>query len=116
MWDMLFGKSKAGRESIVAADDAQQLAERTPELVDAAAGTSWYSDPGNQVDVALAALCLLRRAASGDRARIEGGDEAVRDALEQADPEAVLWLASRVISYMDEHGFPEAVEPWLARE
>ena len=112
MWDMLFGKSKAGRESIVAADDAQEFAERTPELVDAAVGTSWYSDPGNQV----VALCLLRRAASGDRARIEGGDEAVRDALEQAQPEAVLWLASRVISYMDEHGFPEAVEPWLARE
>jgi len=26
----------------------------------------------------------------------------------------VLWLASRAISYMDETGFPEAVEPYLA--
>jgi hypothetical protein len=113
---MLFGKSRPGRESIVAADDAQELAERAPELVDAGSGTGWYSEPGNRVDVAVVALCLLRRAASGDRARIEGGDEAVRDALAQAQPEAVLWLASRVISYMDEHGFPEDVEPWLARE
>jgi hypothetical protein len=28
----------------------------------------------------------------------------------------VLWLASRAISYMDETGFPEAVEPWLAAQ
>jgi hypothetical protein len=115
MWDALMGRSKAGRESIVAADDAQELADRAPQLVDAAAGTGWYTEPGNAADVAVVALCLLRRAASGDRARIEGGDEAVRDALQQAQPEAVLWLASRVISYMDEHGFPEDVEPWLAR-
>ena len=33
--------------------------------------------------------------------------------LEQASPEAVLWLASRAISYMDETGYPEAVEPWF---
>jgi hypothetical protein len=116
VWDALFGKSRAGRESIVAADDAQELAERAPALADAAAGNSWYTQPGNEVDVAVVALCLLRRAASGDRARIEGGDEAVRDALGQAQPEAVVWLASRLISYMDEQGFPEDVEPWLARD
>jgi len=115
MWEMLFGKSKAGRESIVAADDAQELADRGPELVDAAGGTGWYREPGNQVDVAVAALCLLRRAAGGDRASMEGGDAAVREVLEQARPDAVVWLASRAISYMDEHGFPEDVEPWLAR-
>jgi hypothetical protein len=115
VWDALFGRSKAGRESIVAADDAQELAGRAPQLVDAGSGTGWYGEPGNQADVAVVALCLLRRAASGYEARIEGGDEAVRQALEQAQPEAVLWLASRVISYMDEHGFPEDVEPWLAR-
>ena len=34
--------------------------------------------------------------------------------LAAVSPEAVLWLASRAISYMDESGFPEAVEPWLA--
>ncbi len=115
MWDALFGKSRGSPESIVAADDAQDLAQRAPELADAAAGTSWYTEPGNHVDVAVVALCLLRRAASGVRRRIEGGDEAVRDALEQAQPESVVWLASRLISYMDEHGFPEDVEPWLAR-
>jgi hypothetical protein len=34
--------------------------------------------------------------------------------LAAATPEAVLWLASRAISYMDETGFPEAVEPYLS--
>jgi hypothetical protein len=33
--------------------------------------------------------------------------------LEGAPPEAVLWLASRAVSYMDETGYPEAVEPWF---
>jgi hypothetical protein len=37
----------------------------------------------------------------------------VRRVLEQASPESVLWLASRGISYMDESGYPEAVEPWF---
>jgi len=34
-------------------------------------------------------------------------------ALAEARPEAVLWLASRAISYMDETGYPEAVRPWF---
>jgi hypothetical protein len=38
----------------------------------------------------------------------------VRAALGEASPEAVVWLASRAISYMDENGFPEAAEPYLA--
>jgi hypothetical protein len=37
----------------------------------------------------------------------------VRQAHTEASPDAVLWLASRAISYMDENGFPEAVEPWF---
>ena len=41
------------------------------------------------------------------------GDEAVRTALLQADQEALIWFASRAISYMDESGFPEAVERWF---
>ena len=41
------------------------------------------------------------------------GDEAVRAALAQADPAAVIWIASRGISYMDEMGFPDTVEPRL---
>lgn len=116
MWDMFKGRRTGGEPgSIGAVEDARQLASGSPALVDAAAGASWYTEPGNPVDTALFALCRLRRAASGDRARMEAGDEAVRAALEQADPEAVVWLASRVVSYMDEQGFPEQVEPWLRR-
>jgi len=112
----MFGKPRPGRESIVAADDAQELFGRGPELVRAASGSSWYTEPGNPVDVAVVALCLLRRAASGDRASIEGGDAAVREALADTEPEQLVWLVSRLISYMDEQGFPELIEPWLARE
>jgi hypothetical protein len=116
MWDMFRGRGSAGPESIGAVEDAGQLAETSPRLVDAAAGQSWYTRPGNPVDAAVASLCRLRRAASADRKRSEGGDEAVRAALEQADHDAVVWLASRVVSYMDEQGYPEHVEPWLVNE
>lgn len=116
MWDALFGKSRPGRESIIAADDAQELADRVPALVAAAEGASWYTEPGNPVDIAVVALCMMRRAASGDRASIEGGDAGVREVLAGVEPEALVWLASRLISYMDEQGFPELVEPWLARD
>ena len=37
------------------------------------------------------------------------GDDAVRLVLAESDPEAVVWLLSRAISYMDEQGFPELV-------
>ena len=114
MWDAMLGRSRQGRESIVAADDAQELAGRAPELVAAASGISWYAEHGNPVDVAVVALCLLRRAASGDRASIEGGDAAVREVLGNVEPEALVWLLSRLISSMDEQGFPELVEPWIA--
>ena len=114
MWDMFRGRSGDQSDSIAAVEDAQELASRAPALVDAADGESWYTQPGNSVDAAIYALCRLRRAASADRKRAEAGDEAVRAALERAQPEAVVWLASRVVSYMDEQGFPEQVEPWLA--
>jgi hypothetical protein len=39
----------------------------------------------------------------------------VRIALADASPEAVVWLASRAISYMDENDFPENVERYLER-
>ena len=55
----------------------------------------------------------LRRAQAGLRGGPQHGDESVRRVLEQASPEAVLWLASRAVSYMDETGYPEAVEPWF---
>ena len=40
----------------------------------------------------------------------------MRAVLKEADPKALLWIASRAISYMDENGFPEAVEPWFGEE
>jgi hypothetical protein len=39
----------------------------------------------------------------------EAGDDAVRLVLAESDPEAVVWLLSRAISYMDEQGFPDLV-------
>lgn len=74
-----------------------------------ALGVSWYEDDPNAVDLAVLALCRLRRAGAGARGSSEGGDAAVRDALGQEGTETVLWIASRAISYMDEHGFPESL-------
>jgi hypothetical protein len=74
-----------------------------------APGVSWYEDDANAVDVAVVALCRLRRAGAGAKGSSEAGDMAVRDALGQVDTETVLWIASRAISYMDEHGFPESL-------
>jgi hypothetical protein len=76
-----------------------------------ALGVSWYEDDANAVDVAVVALCRLRRAGAGARGSSEAGDMAVRDVLGQVDTETVLWIASRAISYMDEHGFPESLGP-----
>ena len=92
-----------------AADDAARLAAQAVALVDAARGASWYEEERNAVDAAALTLCRLRRAAAGEARSPEGGDGAVREALGRASPEAVIWLASRAISHMDEHGFPEAV-------
>jgi hypothetical protein len=44
------------------------------------------------------------------------GDEAVRIALGGASDSALVWLASRAISYMDESGFPETVERWFPED
>lgn len=110
-----WGRESREPEFVLASADADRLGEAAVDLVDAAEGESWYTIPGNAVDEALAVLCLLRRAKAGRRGEgSESGDAAVRLALEQARPEAVVWLASRVVSYMDEHGFPEDVESWLA--
>ena len=100
-------------EANPAAADAETLAEEVVPLVNEAGGASWYEDYTNTVDVAIVKLCRLRRAGAGQAGDAEGGDAAVRRALEQADPEALVWLASRVISYMDEQGYPETMRPWL---
>ena len=96
-----------------AAEDVARISEKIVPLVNQARGASWYEAYANDVDRAVVELCLLRRAGAGRRAAADAGDDAVRDALERAEPEAVIWLASRAISFMDEQGYPETVAPWL---
>jgi hypothetical protein len=104
-----------GRDSryFVAAEDAGLLAEETVPLLDQAVGVEWYDERGTVVDRAALALCRLRRARAGEGGWPRHGDEAVRAALSQTSPPALVWIASRAISYMDEHGYPEAVEAWF---
>ena len=80
------------------------------ELIDRALETEWYDVPGSDVDRAAYALCHLRRAGSLESTSKLAGDDVVRSALAQASYPALVWLTSRAISYMDESGFPEAVE------
>lgn len=100
---------------ITAAEDARRHAGRAVGELDGAAGEDWYQ-PGGAADLAALTLCRLRRARAGESGGPGHGDEAVRDSLRQANPDAVVWIASRAISYMDESGFPEAVEPWFEQE
>ena len=100
-------------DAIAAAEDAGQLALQAATAINDAAGSGWYAEHGNKADRAAFVLCKLRRARGGQRKSSEVGDDAVRAALAEASPEAVIWLASRAISYMDENGFPEAAEPWM---
>jgi hypothetical protein len=108
------GPQRRDTRDFVAAEDAGVLEAEAGPLLDRAVGVEWYRQYGSDIDRATATLCRLRRARAGERGGPEGGDAAVRAVLASASPEAVLWLASRAISYMDESGFPEAVEPWLA--
>jgi hypothetical protein len=98
----------------VAAEDAGRYADEARSQVERSVGVEWYERPGNEADLAAWALCRLRRARAGERGGPQHGDEAVRATLTEASPEALVWIASRAISYMDESGFPEAVEPWAA--
>ena len=100
-------------DDFVAAEEAGRLSEQAGAALARADGVDWYEENGTAIDEAAFALSRLRRAQAGLRGGPRHGDEAVRRVLEQASPEAVLWLASRAISYMDETGYPEAVEPWF---
>jgi hypothetical protein len=100
----------------LAAEDALRLREEAAEVLDRAVGVEWYDEHGNAVDRAALTLCRLRRARAGEKGSPGHGDTAVREALHEATPESLVWLASRAISYMDETGFPEAVEPWFRDE
>ena len=97
----------------IAADDASRLETEVGSLVERASGVQWYEQPGSDVDLAALTLCRLRRASAGQRGGPQHGDEVVRRVLAEASPEALVWIASRAISYMDENGYPEAVERWF---
>lgn len=89
--------------------DVARLTDALEASIDDAKGVGWYDAPGSAVDVAVARLCLLRRAKSGESSSMSAGDESVRLLLERCDPETVAWLLTRTISYMDEMGFPDYV-------
>jgi hypothetical protein len=107
------GKRRESGAFFVAAEDAGQLASDLGPLLERTNGTGWYDEIGSDIDLAAFMLCRLRRARAGVGGSMEHGDDAVRTALAQASPEAVIWIASRAISYMDETGFPESVESWF---
>lgn len=110
------GETRGGGDFVVVSEDAARLTDEVGPLLEGAVGVQWYETLGNQVDLAALSLCRLRRARAGLRGSIEQGDAAVREALGQASPQALAWITSRAISYMDENGFPEAVERYVPAE
>lgn len=100
----------------VAAEDAGRLELDAPQLVERALGVQWYDVIGNDADTAALALCRLRRSRAGMRGGPEHGDAAVREVLASVSPDALAWITSRAISYLDENGFPEAVERFIDLE
>lgn len=112
----LFGRSEP-KVSDLSRHDAARLEESLVPLMEAAKDVSWYDAPGRESDLAVARLCLLRRARAGASASAAAGDEGVRTLLLETDHETVVWLLSRAVSYMDEQGFPEIVPgAWLGPE
>jgi len=110
------GKVRSGADFTVATDDAARIADQVVPMIERAVGVQWYESVGNDADLAALALCQLRRSRSGLRGGPEHGDAAVREALQDVDPGAVAWIASRAISYMDENGYPELLGPYLDDE
>ena len=102
--------------SFVAAENAGRLEDEIGPLLDRAVGVEWYERGGSDIDRAALTLCRLRRARAGEKGDSRYGDEAVRAALGDASAPALVWLASRAVSYMDESGFPEAVEMWFGED
>jgi hypothetical protein len=101
---------------VVATDDAARLADDVVPMLERAVGVQWYEEIGNDADLAALALCRLRRSRAGLRGGPEHGDAAVREALTEVDAGALAWITSRAISYMDENGFPESLEPYVDEE
>jgi hypothetical protein len=104
----LFGRSEP-RVGDLSKHDAEMLERSLGPLLERANGVSWYDEPGADVDIAMAKLCLLRRARASVAASIEAGDDAVRLVLMEADKDVLVWMLSRSVSYMDEQGFPDIV-------
>ena len=102
------GQERKDVDFIVATDDVARIEAEVGPLIERAVGVPWY-EIGNDADRAALALCRLRRARAGLRGAPSHGDAAVRDALGSVPPEALVWIASRAVSYMDENGFPEAL-------
>ena len=113
------GEKRRTSRDLVAAAEASHIADEAALLLDRAAGVEWYEGPGSDVDfAALHALppAACRRARAGEKGGPSHGDEAVRAAPRQADPEALVWFASRAISFMDENGFPECGRALVRRD
>ena len=83
----LFGRSEP-RVGDLSNHDAVQLEESLATVIGDAQGVTWY-EPGREADLAVARLCLLRRARAGVGASPEAGDDAVRLVLAESDPESV---------------------------
>lgn len=109
MSEFIQGPPSQSRVGDLSKFDVARLTDALEEQIGSAKGVSWYDEPGSAVDVVVARLCLLRRAKSGESASTNAGDEVVRLLLERSDPEAVAWLLTRTVSYMDEQGFPDFV-------
>ncbi len=73
----LFGRSQP-RDGDISHHDAAQLEQSLGQLLAKAQGVSWYDEPGREADLAVARLCLLRRARAGVNASQEAGDDSVR--------------------------------------
>ena len=101
---------------IVAAEDAAKLSGDAALRVEQAVGVEWY-ERATQRGRPGGADALPPPSREGGRAGLpHHGDEAVRAALSEVSAPAVVWLASRAISYMDEAGFPDDVAPWFRDE
>lgn len=109
------GDPRDTHDPIATEDASRHYAEAGPHL-EQATNVEWYELPGNEVDRAALALCRLRRAMAGSGGGPQHGDAAVRRVLAEASPDALVWFASRAVSYLDETGFPEAVGPWFPDE
>ena len=83
-------------------------------LLDRAVGVEWYEAARNgRRSRGGHAVPPARAARAGERGGPRSGDEAVRAVLGRQSARHSSGSRAVAISYMDETGFPEAVEPWF---